>query len=654
MQNMSKTSRIFHQNNVINLLDYKQTPDINYKIGQEFSQLKMFRLAAHYINRAIYQDKSFRNASNFTTLASIYSLVADEEKNYEYSNKAMCMARKALSMKDAFTMSDITRIMLLNIIFKYTTSMSDISYIKEFLNMSKKPISSDILAKNSIIAISNSRDDSLFLLRKYPHSPPEIISILTRLSTDCIPDNIVTQRAKHQSILNSIYRESPGPFQLDNLVKHCKRIHSPFVFQNENNAELFSSISKTFTKIAHMPEEYVSSSPDCQKIGFVCDDLSFDSTICRLLCDFMILLSEKYPDESVVYFTSAKPDGKYYATRLKNSKSIKHILLPESTLESVNVIRSQCLNVCIFPSTNSNTREFFIANSRVSSIQIALWTNSCTTGIPNMDIFITAGQSTNKSYYTEQIIVNMQSSPIFFMRDPVSVIFEKQQMLPLTNLHKLFNKLDSRLFDVDSQIYSCVHNKISFTQEFVTMLCRILIGNSNALLLLTEQQYNDGKIFEWLKKLLPYETFHSRIITIPVLPIEAYLCLITNVKVALDPYPANGIISTLEFMSLGIPIITGNLENCFTSCLYKNYDVYNRLVASDIDDYVDKAINIVKNNYELTKNTIKKISLEIFENKRSFDEFYNIKTSGKNTEVSIVGSITPPDTHGEVLTDRSA
>ena len=112
--------------------------------------------------------------------------------------------------------------------------------------------------------------------------------------------------------------------------------------------------------------------------------------------------------------------------------------------------------------------------------------------------------------------------------------------------------------------------------------------------------------------------------------LESHYNLYKKIDIALDTFPYNGVTTTFEALSMGVPVITMKGYNFNSRCgesIIKNLGIEN-LIANNEDDYIfktEKMANDKDKLFELRKK-IYKITHEssLFDTKQFSQDFFSI------------------------------
>jgi predicted O-linked N-acetylglucosamine transferase (SPINDLY family) len=227
---------------------------------------------------------------------------------------------------------------------------------------------------------------------------------------------------------------------------------------------------------------------------------------------------------------------------------------------------------------------YFLAFSRLAPIQCTTWGHPDTTGIPNMDYYISSEKAEPpgaQDHYTEQLILFKQF-PMFCHR-------------PQAPRQRLSRK-DFDLADGD-HVYACTQNLFKVHPDFDQILAGILQLDPDASILLFE-----GKHPHWTKLLQErlvqnLGDHYQNLRFLRRLSETDFYAFLQIPDVILDtPHFSGGYTSLLAFAQ-GVPIVTwpgGFMRGRLTGSFYEQMGVMD-CVADGFDTYVNIAVNLANN-----------------------------------------------------------
>ncbi|CAK4724339.1 unnamed protein product [Aphanomyces euteiches] len=196
------------------------------------------------------------------------------------------------------------------------------------------------------------------------------------------------------------------------------------------------------------------------------------------------------------------------------------------------------LDVLVFADIMSEPINYFTAFSRLAHVQAAFWGNPTTSGIPNIDYFISAD--------------NMESSP-----DPAVESHYLEQVVLLSGLGIWYDEIE---------VPATLGNHRSWTQQFQARLAATM----------------------------PRE-MHDRVHFVPRVAGNApFLKLLSVADVVLHPFPFGGSKTSADALRLGIPLVamkTPFLRSRMAYSFFVHMDLLDCITTSE-KEYIDKAVRL--------------------------------------------------------------
>ena len=281
-------------------------------------------------------------------------------------------------------------------------------------------------------------------------------------------------------------------------------------------------------------------------------------------------------------------------------------------IEAFNLIRGDSIDIMFDITGVTSFNRVSLFKNRLAPKQIS-WLGYCnTSGLDNMDYLIADKNliyEDEKNSYSEKIIYlpNIWNchSGLNSVRSPSVPPFLKEKNITFGSFNN-FNKINDRVINVWSQI---------------------LLKVKNSKLILKSSLKIDKS---FLKKEFEKYGVTDSIIFLEKRKLESHYNLYKKIDIALDTFPYNGVTTTFEALSMGVPVITMMGYNFNSRCgesIIKNLGIEN-LIANNEDDYILKAQKMAKDNEKLLelRKKIYDISHEtpLFDTKQFSQDFFSI------------------------------
>jgi len=252
----------------------------------------------------------------------------------------------------------------------------------------------------------------------------------------------------------------------------------------------------------------------------------------------------------------------------------------------VKAVHEKEIEVLIYPEIGMEQLAIQLANLRLAPMQVAAWGHPETTGIPNIDYYMSADlfeSAASREAYSENLI-QLPNLGCFYKKLPV---------IP-SEFNKFSFKLNCKLpiLIAPGTLFKYAPQNDYIFVEIAKRLgeCKFIFFN---------QQENWTKVFkERLKNVFDTEglSIDDYIIFMPWLKPEDFYGLMNCSDVFLDPIGFSGFNTAMQAVDCALPIVT--LEGQFmrgrlASGILKRMEI-SELIARNNSEYVELAIRLVK------------------------------------------------------------
>jgi protein O-GlcNAc transferase len=358
-----------------------------------------------------------------------------------------------------------------------------------------------------------------------------------------------------------------------------------------------------------------SNNPRKIRIGFLSKFLySHSVSLCFSKIIETISLEERF---EAALISNNPIDEKTYA-----NFSGKQVHLPNDLNQARGMLADLELDILIYLDIGMEPLSYFLAFSRLAQVQCVMAGHPVTTGISNMDYFISCDlmePSDADEHYSEQL-VRLPKPLFYFPRPTLSGTPKTRHQLGLPE---------------NQCIYMVPMKLQKMHPDFDEAIARILQLDNNGTVVLFEdihEPFAKRILIERFKKTLPSE-IQDRIIFLPWLNSSDFACAIAIADVILDPFHF-GIGSTAFVLFVtGTPLVTkpgefmrGRVGTGFCQML----DI-TECIAKDTEDYAQKAVKIANDKVFREKISAKILqnNAVIYENLEPIEDF-----------ISFLGSLT--------------
>lgn len=244
--------------------------------------------------------------------------------------------------------------------------------------------------------------------------------------------------------------------------------------------------------------------------------------------------------------------------------------------------------LCLTEPHAEQTLQLLLASYRLAPIQFTTWLCPGTTGLPQMDYYLSAaGLETpeNPQRFYSETLVCLDSLPLSFQL-PDFVLRHREG--------RLWPRSDYGL-PLEGALYLFPHALAKFQPEFEQLVGEILRRDPAGQMVLVAQTEEDKAREALLRRFeMTLSDVMPRIWFLPPLKQEEYLNLLSLADVVLDPRPCGGRIPILEALSLGVPVVTWPTERAPGRLALAAYLKMGLMdcVADSAEAYIQKALQL--------------------------------------------------------------
>jgi predicted O-linked N-acetylglucosamine transferase (SPINDLY family) len=246
------------------------------------------------------------------------------------------------------------------------------------------------------------------------------------------------------------------------------------------------------------------------------------------------------------------------------------------------IIAEEELDILFYLDIGMDPYTYFLSFARLAPVQAVSWGHPDTTGIPNIDYFISSDlleDPCTSRQYTEQL-VQLSVLPTYYF----------PPKLP----EKTFDRAEFGLPD-EGSLYVCPQSLFKLHPEFDKVIGDLLRHDPVGRLVLIDDDKGghwNNLIIERIGRSCP--DIVDRVKFVPRMPNEKFLGLLILADALLDVPTFSGGNSSLEAFAMAAPIVTlpGNfMRSRTTAGCYKQMGLSD-LIASDADSYVSLALKL--------------------------------------------------------------
>lgn len=343
------------------------------------------------------------------------------------------------------------------------------------------------------------------------------------------------------------------------------------------------------------------------KVGFV-SSFFFDHSIGRLFKGMIMGLDRKRFHVTVAF----APHRTDHVTDEIKRRVDRTIQLPLNLDSAREKLMAQELDVIVYPELGMDIFALSLAMARLAPVQAMSWGHPVTSGIPNMDYFVSAEDLEGpgaEDHYSEKL----------FKLKTFGTCYTRPNMPESPK-----NRADFGM-EEDAHYYMVAQYLFKLHPDFDQILGEVLRCDPKGYVLLVHgarRRWSD-LLLSRLKASIPQVA--DRIRFIPSQLHDDYLSLMSCADVSLDIPQFNGGNTTLEALSMWLPVVTLPTEFArgrYCASIYKHMG-YTDLVAETPEQYVEIAVRLATDEKFKTevKARIAETVPRAFENQEAIREW---------------------------------
>jgi len=241
------------------------------------------------------------------------------------------------------------------------------------------------------------------------------------------------------------------------------------------------------------------------------------------------------------------------------------------------------LDILFYQDIGMEPLSYFLACARLAPVQLTSYGHPDTTGIPNLDFFVSAENyelPDAQAHYSERLIMLTDVGTLAYYRRP------KAPAAPAM-------RADFGL-DVGDRLYLCPQSLFKIQPIMDRVFQKIVERDARAKIVFIDSIRKSQRTALAARLFRFSPTLRDHVVFVPGMPFERYLELISCADVLLDTIHFNGQNTTLEALALGVPVVTQPQSLQRSRHGYGMYKTmgFMDLIASDVDDYAAKATRV--------------------------------------------------------------
>ena len=247
-------------------------------------------------------------------------------------------------------------------------------------------------------------------------------------------------------------------------------------------------------------------------------------------------------------------------------------------------IRADAPDILVFPEVGMDSRTFLLAALRLAPLQCAAWGHPVTTGLPNVDYFLSCESMEPpgaQAHYSERLVT----------LPGIGTHYERP-LCPTGGRRADFG------LPPDKTLYLFPQSLFKLHPDNDAVLARVLAGDPESTLVLFEDRHPEvtARFVARLDAVLAAHGLNAseRRIVLPYLSHEDYLRVNRLCDVMLDSLHWSGGNTSLDALACALPLVTlpGAFMRGRQSMAMLRLCELDELVAADVDDYVRIALRL--------------------------------------------------------------
>jgi predicted O-linked N-acetylglucosamine transferase (SPINDLY family) len=344
------------------------------------------------------------------------------------------------------------------------------------------------------------------------------------------------------------------------------------------------------------------------RLGFASRVIGRQSVARVLMSGLIGRLSREKFSVSVFSF----PHGRHHDIEPMRACADRVVMLPPVLQTARERLAQERLDFLCHIDIGIDPLTYFLAFARLAPVQCATWQHPVTTGIPNVDYFVSSAlfePEGAEAHYSERL-VRLQSLPTWYERPEIPSPLKPRAALGLKE---------------GKTQYLCPQSPYQIHPDFDAVLGGILRADPAGEVVLIE-----GRLADWARSLMGRLSVSipdvvERVRCVPRLSNGDFQHLLASADVLLDPLHWSGGITTLDALAFGTPIVTlpGELmRGRVTYGCYRHMGVLDCVAGSE-QEYVALAVRLgTDRTYrEMIRSKILARNAVLYRNEEAVREF---------------------------------
>lgn len=416
------------------------------------------------------------------------------------------------------------------------------------------------------------------LYDRLKHTPPADPQLELHAETLCplfFDDNaaIDAYRAHVGRVLDRL--ENGVDLKLEEVATTSCHVPFTWPYLGRNERELKTRWAHLFRNSFPASEPPRSGSGGLPHVGFVVTT-GHESIFLRSMRGIL----ERWPKgRSKVTIVCGGPTG---AMRLRDGlarAAVDYLPMPGRFDQAVTALRDARFDLLYHWEVATDAVNYFLPFCRLARVQCTGWGWQVTTGIPQVDCYISSRDlepANAATHYSERLEL-LDGLPTCYARPRVPETRPPRETWGIA---------------ADQSLYFCAQNLLKVHPDFDPIVAGILRADPRAVVVFTagRHAYRAELLRRRWEKTIPDVVGRTKILTGLAEP--EYLRLLAAADVSLDTLHYGGVNTTYDSLAAGTPVITlpGEFQRGrYTAAVYKRLQIGDA-VASSIDEYIGLAV----------------------------------------------------------------
>jgi predicted O-linked N-acetylglucosamine transferase (SPINDLY family) len=272
------------------------------------------------------------------------------------------------------------------------------------------------------------------------------------------------------------------------------------------------------------------------------------------------------------------------------------------------------LDILFYQDIGMEPMSYFLAFARLAPVQCVSFGHPNTTGIPNMDYFISNDlfePPDAQKHYSERLVL--------LENLPTLAYYYKPTLPPLAPARATFSLPEG------AHLYVCPQTLFKIHPDFDAIISDILERDPQGLVVLIAGQFQEftDRLRARFARTIPAHT--HRVVFLPFMGFQQFMQLLRVADVILDTVHFNGMNSSLQAFAAGTPVVTlpGEFQRGrHTQAMYRKMGILDG-IAADSRQYGDVAVRIATDpaHAQMLRERIAARNHVLFEDRAVIDEF---------------------------------